>query len=293
MKGTPTVSHGLRRWCIDYVRSVSLEAKLEPPSRPSAWSTEEVGSFERPSPEEIRSLRPGRPAGVRVVGRAEKIPKPGALGEASARVALLHVFMHHELQAAELSAWAVARFPSAPAEFHSGLLRVLDDEARHARMYKERIEALGGSYGDHAVRDWFWQRARTCESEVQYVALMGLGFEGANLEHAERFEQLFEAAGDRESARLMRRIGTEEIAHVRFAARWFAKWTGAASTPDFDAWTAALPPPLTPAVLRGTPIARDRRARAGLSDAFIERLDGCENPSGSGSRSESPVSRKR
>ena len=38
-----------------------------------------------------------------------------------------------------------------------------------------------------------------------FLALMGIGFEGANLEHAERFSRQFEAAGDHESAHLVMR----------------------------------------------------------------------------------------
>ena len=272
-KGQFPAEVDLREWCIGYVRSTSLETKLNPPPRPELWHVSDV-----PIEKGVQALRPGRPPDVRVIERAEKIPRPGALVEASARAALLHVFMHHELQAAELSAWAIARFPSAPHDFHRGLLRILDDEARHARMYNARIQALGGQYGDHSVRDWFWQRARTCETAVQYVALMGLGFEGANLEHAARFEGLFEAVGDLESAQLMHRVGVEEVAHVRFAAEWFVRWTDSTESPDFEEWAAALPPPLTPAVLRGTPLARDRRARAGLSGTFIDRLDEYEGP---------------
>lgn len=188
---------------------------------------------------------------------------------------LLHVFTHHEIQAAELCGWAILTFPETPAEFRQGLFSVMQDEVRHAALYSARIEALGASYGQHAVRDWFWERTLGCETPLQYVALMGLGFEGGNLEHANRFERQLRVAGDPVSAELVARVGREEVSHVHFAARWFTAWAGAApgGGPEFDRWAAELPAPLTPAVLRGHPLDRARRGKAGLSEVFLDRLE--------------------
>ncbi|MEM9382908.1 MAG: DUF455 family protein, partial [Planctomycetota bacterium] len=123
----------------------------------------------------------------------------------------------------------------------------------------------------------FWERTLGCATAVQYLALMGLGFEGGNLEHAQRFEAQLRSAGDPESAALVARIGREEVAHVHFASTWFCRLTGRdpADGPRFEDWAAALPPPLTPAVLRGVPLDRERRARAGLSAEFLDRLERC------------------
>ena len=54
----------------------------------------------------------------------------------------------HELQAAELMAWALLAFTDAPHEFRSGLLRIAGDEIRHMRLYREQIERLGHAVGD-------------------------------------------------------------------------------------------------------------------------------------------------
>ena len=259
----------LEDWVEAYVRSTRLEEKLAPPSLPAGARFREGG---------VRPLRlegPGRDPGLRVSARADRVPRAGALREASAVARLLHVFTHHEVQAAELCGWAILAFPDTPASFREGLLGILQDEVRHAAVYGRRIEELGSGYGSHAVRDWFWERALGCRTALQYVALMGLGFEGGNLEHARRFDEQLTAAGDGRSAGLVARVGREEVAHVHFAARWFSRWTGVeeGSGPDFDRWAAELPRPLTPAVLRGTPLDRERRGRAGLSAAFLDRLE--------------------
>ena len=256
-------------WVEAYVRTDRLEDKLHPPVPPPAIGVAAPGGEAR------RLAGPGRDSRLRVSERADRVPRPGALVEASAVGRLLHVFTHHEIQAAELSGWAMLAFPCSPAAFRQGLLGILLDEVRHASAYARRMEALGVPYGTHAVRDWFWERTLSCEDAVQYVALMGLGFEGGNLEHARRFDDLLRAAGDDVSAGLVARVGREEVAHVHFAARWFCEWTGARGDegPDYDRWAAALPAPLTPAVLRGRPVDRRRRSRAGLSEAFLDRLE--------------------
>jgi len=258
-----------------YVEARSRSVKLTPSRAARVGASRSGSAADAP-------LRPGRSPHLDVRDRAERIPRPGALVHASARAKLLHVFLHHEVQAAELCAWAIASFPDAPADLREGLWRVLEDEARHARMYAGRLAALGHRYGDFPVRDWFWARVPTCRTVRQYTALMGLGFEGGNLEHAERFEGALRSAGDDASAELVARVGREEVAHVHFAGRWFVRLGGAADRrsggPDYDAWRADLPAPLTPALLQGRPLAREPRRRAGLGEAFLDRLEADGGP---------------
>jgi uncharacterized ferritin-like protein (DUF455 family) len=99
---------------------------------------------------------------------------------------------------------------------------------------------------------------------------MGLGFESANLEHTLSFATRFREAGDEEGARIQEQVGHEEIAHVRFGARWFEAFSGPL---EFDAWKDALPRPLSPTLMRGRPLDRNARTRAGFSSEFLDRLD--------------------
>lgn len=186
------------------------------------------------------------------------------------RAHVLHGFLHHELQAAELMCWAILAFPATPARFRFGLLKICHDEIRHLNLYRREIERLGFHVGDFPVRDWIWSRVRTCASPVQFVALLGLGLEGGNLDHATRFAEWFRAADDEAAARVQEVVAREEIGHVRFAAQWFAHWTGGL---DFERWHRELPAPLTPALLHGRPINRPARRAAGLPDAFLDALE--------------------
>jgi uncharacterized ferritin-like protein (DUF455 family) len=248
----------VERWAWDYILSTSLAVKTAPPPPPDAWED---------SPP-VRLLEsPGRPPELRVLSRAGKAR---GLSTERGRAQALHSFFHHELQAAELMAWALLAFPSTPREFKSGLVRIAQDEIRHMHMYEKEIERLGHRVGDFTVRDWFWQRVPTCQTPTAFVALMGLGLESANLEHSSSFAARFRAVGDEQGARVQEVVGLEEIAHVRFGVRWFQEWNGELT---FDAWRRALPEPLTPMLMRGHPLRRDARTRAGQPAAFQDELD--------------------
>ena len=254
----------IERWAHEYVLATSLSHKLAPPAPPSAFE-------ERATPR--RLLAPGRPPELRVEKRRVRTPGADALRDARKGAELPHTFLHHELQAAELACWGILAFPEREPEMRRGLLRIALDEVRHANLYARHIEALGSHVGAFPVRDWFWERVPSARDATQLVALLGVGLEGANLDHTRRFADRFREAGDEEGARLQEVIGDEEVPHVRSAARWLERWTGAL---DFDAWRALLPPPLTPLVLRGRPLDRARRRRAGLPDAFVDALDAWE-----------------
>lgn len=262
---TPPESGTVERWAWDYVLATTLAYKLDPPPPPARWESE---------PPARLLAAPGRPPELRIVLRS---PKRRSVRTEAGRAQALHNFVHHELQAAELMAWALLAFADAPRDFRQGLVRILLDEARHMRMYHARIKALGHELGDFEVRDWFWARVPTCKDPASFVAVMGLGLESANLEHAATFAAAFREAGDEESARVQETVGLEEIAHVRFGARWFAHFRGEVA---FDEWCAALPPPLTPMLMRGTPLRREARLRAGQPEAFLNELEAW-TPSGS------------
>jgi uncharacterized ferritin-like protein (DUF455 family) len=248
----------VERWAWEYVHAGALEGKLAPPPPPEHWEG---------AAEARRVVSPGRPRELRVVAKAKKT-RSVATPEGRARA--LHTFFHHELQAAELMAWAVLAFPETPVDFRAGLVRIAHDEIRHMRIYAEQIARLGFAVGDFEVRDWFWERVPTAQTPASFVAVMGLGLESANLEHAAAFAARFREAGDEEGALAQETVAREEIAHVRFGVTWFETF---AARLDFATWRRALPEPLTPLLMRGRPIAREARRKAGQPDAFIDELE--------------------
>jgi len=251
----------IESWCRAYVTTESLEDKLAPPPLPSHWA--------EPTPGPER-LTPGRPPQLQVAARSERsIPKQ-KLALPKWRARLFHTFLHHELQAAELMAWAVLAFPDAPRRFKAGLLAVCRDEIRHMGLYEDYLHRLGHRFGDFPVRDWFWHRVPACTTAVQYVAFMGMGLEGGNLDHTERYAAWLRDVGDLEGAAIQDRVHREEIPHVRFAVHWFKRWTGAV---EFERWAAELAAPITPVMFRGRPMQRAARRAAGLDDRFLDALE--------------------
>jgi uncharacterized ferritin-like protein (DUF455 family) len=247
-------------WAERYVRSTDLAFKLAPPPPPRQL---------RQGGEALRLESPGRPPELRPARRGERTPKQEALENPHYRARTLHAFLHHELQAAELMCWAILAFPQAEPEFQRGLLGICLDEIRHMNLYAAHIRRLGCEVGEFGVRDWFWKRVPSCRSPLEFVAVMGMGLEAANLEHAPSFAARFRLAGDEQGAEIQERIALEELAHVSFAVRWFSRWTGGC---DFATWAERLPPPLTPWVMHGEPIDHAARQRAGMPAEFVAAL---------------------
>lgn len=244
-----------------YVTSCSLAEKLAGPATGGVWET---------SPSPRRLTTPGRPEELVVVERGPRLKVSAmALRDPKRRAELFHTFLHHELQAAELMCWAVLAFVDAPPLFRRGLMAICADEVRHMGMYQQYLAGLGHTFGDFPVRDWFWQRVPSCPDARAFVATLGIGFEGGNLDHTQRFAALLAGAGDEVGAAIQEQVGKEEIAHVRFALKWFRAWS---DSDDFDAWRAALPAPLSPTLMRGRSLDHERRSQAGLTEPFLSRL---------------------
>lgn len=218
---------------------------------------------------------PGRPAALRLDrapdARAEPPPE-GRLDDPRARGRLLHAFANHELLALELFALALLRFPDAPAGFRLGLGRVMQEEQAHLAAYLERMAALGVRFGDEAPSAFFWTSLAPTRSPQELVAGLSLTFEQANLDFAAHFAAVLRRVGDEETAALLDRVLADEVGHVRHGLTWFERWRDPA-TSCWEAYVAALPPPLVPRRARGKgALQREARRAAGLPDDFVRRL---------------------
>ncbi len=249
-------------WAREFILSTSLARKTNADDCP-------LHAGQTPS-SAADDLAPGRPPELKVTLDKPKTIKLGALQNLETRALLFHKFWHHELQAAELMCWAYLNFIDAPPEFRRGLLKIVKDEVRHMGLYEGYLKSLGYQLGDFPVRDWFWERVPQAKTAKQYVALMGMGLEGANLEHTERFARRFRTLGDIKGAEIQEQVGREEIAHVRFAVRYFKQFNGSV---DFDDWMSALPPPLSPWMMKGKTLNRPPRLKAEMPEAFLDALD--------------------
>lgn len=217
---------------------------------------------------------PVRPENLQFAPRrtAPAMPKFGSFSQPEKRAIAHHIMANHELQALEVMAWTLLRFPQAPEEFRRGMVGVMADEQRHTRMHAERAAKLGVHFGDLPVNCYIWKKALEFESVMDYLAGLPLVFEGANLDHSLEFAEAFEKAGDQRSAALMRVIHHDEIEHVRFGLEWLRNLKPADQT-DWEAWLNHLHWPLRPSKARGEIFQRDARIQAGMSEEFIQQLD--------------------
>ncbi|MDP2317098.1 MAG: DUF455 family protein [Pseudomonadota bacterium] len=218
---------------------------------------------------------PGRPVGLALPnpGQAARSPFPAehTLHEPEARGRALHFFANHELLALELLALALVRFPEAPAAFRRGLVGIAADEQRHLSSYLARMDAVGVRFGDLPVNRYFWD-ALAGASPLQLVAGLSLTFEQANLDFAAHYAAAFRRVGDLDTARVLDDVLADEIRHVAHGLAWFDTWRDPALS-RWDAWVAALPPPLTPARGKGIRFHRAPREAAGLDADTITRLE--------------------
>lgn len=224
--------------------------------------------------------RPARAPGLALRAGAGRVPRPHELRDPAARARCLARFAHHELQAAELFAWALLRWPALPGGLRRGMLRALADEQRHCRLYLERLAAHGSRLEQHALSGYFWRHAAVIADSPHgpraFLAAVGLTLEQANLDFAAAYARGFRDAGDAESADVCEEVQRDERRHVRLAAEWLPRLApprpDGRPPSDVEAYEQAVPFPFEAARAKGRPFDAEARRAAGLSPAFVEHV---------------------
>jgi len=258
----------LRTFALTLLTTPTLEARLIAPPRGLP--------DDAPGPP-LRLAEPARPANLMPVHvRRSRVPALSAWGNPALRVRILHALANHELQAVELYAWALLAFPDAPSELRADLLSVLIDEQRHTRMYVARVEAHGRAFGDFPVTDYFWAKAPSITTPLQFLCAMALTWENANLDHTTETAAAARAGGDEASAAVIDKVHADEVRHVAIGWKWLARLKPDGMT-MWDAWQANVAWPLRPALARGRRFHAEGRVAAGMDPAFIAALEAADN----------------
>ncbi|MBW8322351.1 MAG: ferritin-like domain-containing protein [Arenimonas sp.] len=215
--------------------------------------------------------RPGRPA--RPVLVPPKATGKRSLHTLAGRIAMLHALAHIELNAVDLALDIVARFASEPVphSFFDGWMRVAYEEAKHFRMVRDRLRALGADYGDMPAHDGLWQAAHSTRNDLTArLAVVPLILEARGLDVTPSLQDKMRETGDIESADVLKVIYEDEKGHVAVGAKWF-RFLCARERKDPAATFKAL----VRANFRGAlkaPFNDVARAEAGLTPSFYRSL---------------------
>lgn len=183
------------------------------------WRNREITSVGDTRP----PARPARPALPKILAPA-KMAKRRITGGIRGRKALLHALVHIELNAIDLAWDLMARFRdrALPYEFYDDWCTVADDEARHFDALRERLEELGGDYGDLPAHDGLWDAAaETRHDVVARLAVVPLVLEARGLDVTPGIIKRLRNVGDELSAKVLEHIYRDEINHVATGRRWF------------------------------------------------------------------------
>ncbi len=254
----------MRAFALALLEADTLEGKLRLPPG-------EITDADPGAPLFVKG--PIRPANLRhdPVNKV-KVPSLAGMPDANQRARILHALANHELQAAELFAWAVLAFPDSPADFRRGCLGILAEEQKHCRLYIERLETLGHRFGDFGVTAHFWRKVAHMRTPLQFLCEVGLTLENANLDFAQEHADAAREAGDAGTAAVLEVVHADETRHVAFAWTWFQHF----KPDEQDDWTAyntnVRRPHGGPDRARGATFDADARREAGIAEAFIAKL---------------------
>ncbi|MCC2979152.1 ferritin-like domain-containing protein [Sphingomonas sp. IC4-52] len=152
-----------------------------------------------------------------------RMPKRGKGGSERGRLALLHALAHIEFVAIDLAFDMAGRFGAGfPRAFVDDWFSVGADEAMHFAILERRLRALGSFYGALPAHAGLWEAASvTAKDPLARLAVVPMALEARGLDVTPVTVERFRTAGDEASARILQRIYTDEIRHVRFGTKWF------------------------------------------------------------------------
>ncbi len=249
-------------FCKHILFSGEIEDKLISP--PDGLLDEIESSIELPE-------KPVRARRISFSEEKTKIPRLEHLNMAENRAISFHHFANHELLAIELFALAILKFQNAPKKIRKSLFNTLLDEQKHFSLYLKRIREFGMDFGERPLNYVFWKQAPKIDSLERFAAIVAITFEGANLDFAILYKNIFLHFDDKKCADVMDTIYKDEIRHVKrglYILRNSEKFLGN----DWDTYTNLLDEKFTPRRAKGYYYFPDSRKRAGLDENFITEL---------------------
>lgn len=139
------------------------------------------------------------------------------------QVEFTHRQMNEEVNGLECSASCLADFPDADWDLRMWFARQCADEARHVRMFRRRLESLGGRVGQFPVLNFQYRIITKADSLVGRLAIQNRAFEAGGLDAVAWVAQQVRDSGDPALADFFDSQLADEIVHVRFANEWLRR----------------------------------------------------------------------
>lgn len=139
------------------------------------------------------------------------------------QVEFTHRQMNEEVNGLECSASCLADFPDADWSLRMWFARQCADEARHVRMFRRRLESLGGHVGQFPVLNFQYRIIARADTLVGRLTIQNRTFEAGGLDAVAWAVQHVRDTGDPALADFFDSQLADEIVHVRFANEWLRR----------------------------------------------------------------------
>lgn len=215
---------------------------------------------------------PARQKNIGFSNKQLKFPK-GNFHEREKAAVALHSFANHELLAIEVMAATLLKFPARDEQqkrLQKGILQALKEEQLHFTLYRQRLNELGYEFGDFPLNSFFWQYFQKVETIEQYLSVMALTFEAANLDFATYYHGIFSSIEDFKTAEILNTVLEDEIKHVALGVRYLNLWRGDKTLWEY--YQSCLPYPMTPARSKGKVFFPEPRMKAKMDKDFIDAI---------------------
>jgi uncharacterized ferritin-like protein (DUF455 family) len=217
---------------------------------------------------------PGRPERPLLVPHTEL--KQRSMKTVEGRATLLHALAHIELNAIDLAADAVWRFPAMPSAFYREWTVVAQEEALHFMLLREHLQSLGFDYGSFPAHHGLWEMAeKTRHDPLARLALVPRTLEARGLDASPPVKAKLVGAGDARAGEILDIILRDEIGHVAVGNRWY-RFLCAQRGLDPVATYAQLASAYGAPRLRG-PFNLDARRAAGFEEDELAALSDPRN----------------
>jgi uncharacterized ferritin-like protein (DUF455 family) len=258
----------VEEFCLNILTSPSLESKI----LDFKGLNGVLSSQQQPKSLSVPDY-PARAHQIKISSEQIKFPKRDQFGNDQVRGMALHFFANHELQAIEMMAAALLKYDNLGASkerFQKGLLKTIADEQKHLKLYLSRMKELGVEFGDYPLSGFFWNYMKDLNQPENFLALMSLTFEAANLDFCLFYDAVFAEFQDLQTQNIMKTVFADEVAHVQFGVYWMNQWRKDQSLWQY--YCDHLPQKISPDRSKGINFNVQSRKNAGLPNEFLDSL---------------------